>query len=1308
MKRIIIFISVLFCVYVGNAQPWTPNWNIYHGLPSTSICIGSTVHMWANTDSPGTWSSTIPAVATITSDGVIEGVAAGTSQIRYTTASGSARAYNFTVSSLNGTVAITGDFNLCSVGSGVSTTQAFADVSGGTWSESGADIASINSSTGVLSSDGSLPAGVVYTKNPIVYQLSNGCRSTVLVSVNAAPAISPLNVNVCAGLSVTFTGSDPSGLSRPGTYSNLHPSVSTIDATTGVATGAVGITNAYDTILYTYTGNGCYVKAYLIVKGPEPIVGPDIVCVGSTGSYSSATPGGGWTSSNTAIATIDDTTGVVTGVSGGIVTITYTTDITGTPACPRTKTIAIGLQPVEGDTDICVGETTTLTNAISGGTWSSSNTSVATIDASSGSLTGIAGGTATITYSHPGCYTTTVVTVGSSALDFSVCERTPIEICGDAFAYCPGLVLTVGGGGSGTSYSWDGAIPATETSEGDDLAVFTFTAAPTSGTYVVTASGGSGCSVEKTIKLIDPGEGCRPCEHIKVCNSSYEGEDAQPSYHTIVSADLTAENVSPTTPGRYFISGYGSPVTLRLGVSPAPGSVFFMGDSVTLEVRDSVVLDSVHFFASPDCKWSGISIANNSEYVGKLKVMRNTLIENAVAGVLITGASPVSYLPTTSNILETENSIYNRNAYGVWIGEYVLASSVPAYPFLFTSSVFTSRNFCNYNRTETPLTFADCYPFSWPEATQLRAGTETGANPAFGIDAFPSVFNSDNSGVANNIGIFVDETGHTDSSASGYDYYGVVIGDSSVVDDYNLFDTLSRGVVTLYGNIKLYNNIFRLTSGDQVSLNTGVQGYGGLKRSIELGYGSQAATNNRFYNCGAAVLALNWPDLVCRKAKISVDFPTLTTDVTRMTYGIRNYMSAPNSFFDRQIMEDNTITDCKRSIDLQLNSAFNPDAQVVIENNTLSDNNAYDTSDESGYAVNVKDVATTTDRGAYLSVNNNSIEGFCRGIYLFGTEPNTAQFVSHIDNNTVVMNQQTGAGLYRRIALGITSAVFVKTVTNNHIYGDVSSGFDFNGPGGVYPAGHTAVEMISVSDSDGTFTDISCNYAHDVMVGFRFLGENSVSWHNNVMARHSYGFVLDSVDGSGAEIGDQGASCNPMDNIWIDDAGSTGGWPGSWNGTSTYQTMTVYSDADLSKFYTRPNSGSYIFRPTVHTTASSGVAYSGSCVLAAATSGCEGTASICSPYPSARMAGGNAHSDIGYTLAPNPGNGTFVITRKQVTDKPVSVRIYSTSGAVVYKAIADFNDAAASIDISTIANGLYLVVLSEETGQTSTIRMVKQ
>ncbi len=132
------------------------------------------------------------------------------------------------------------------------------------------------------------------------------------------------------------------------------------------------------------------------------ISGVTAFCKGlSSNLTSNGTVGGTWSSSNPSVATVDPASGVVTGVGFGSVIINYTvTNICGS----KTASVPVTINPlpdagtISGATSVCVGATINLSNNASGGTWSSSTHSVATIDPNTGVVTGVGQGNTTISY----------------------------------------------------------------------------------------------------------------------------------------------------------------------------------------------------------------------------------------------------------------------------------------------------------------------------------------------------------------------------------------------------------------------------------------------------------------------------------------------------------------------------------------------------------------------------------------------------------------------------------------------------------------------------------------------------------------------------------------------------------------------------------------------------------------------------------------------------------------------------------------------------------------------------------------------
>ncbi len=193
------------------------------------------------------------------------------------------------------------------------------------------------------------------------------------------------------------------------------------------STGIVAITPTG--LTYTpatgYTGNdtfrvkvsdGCLsdtISIYVTVlpTTTATISGTLTVCPGATTTLSCSAGGGWWSSSNTAIATIGSSTGIVTGVSSGTSAISYNFST----SCPATALVTVNSVPaIAGSSVIDIYSTTTLTGSPTGGTWSSSNVTVASVGSSTGVVTGNSVGIATVTYTA-GCYSVKSVTVSIPA-----------------------------------------------------------------------------------------------------------------------------------------------------------------------------------------------------------------------------------------------------------------------------------------------------------------------------------------------------------------------------------------------------------------------------------------------------------------------------------------------------------------------------------------------------------------------------------------------------------------------------------------------------------------------------------------------------------------------------------------------------------------------------------------------------------------------------------------------------------------------------------------------------------------------------
>ncbi len=443
-----------------------------------NVCVGNTTTL-SNATAGGVWASSHTAVATVNTTGLVTGVSPGTATISYTVSSVTTTKI-VTVSPLPDAGTLSGTLTVCA---GAATTLS-STASGGSWSSSASTVGTVNA-TGIVT-------GVSAGTTAISYTVTNSCSSATVSSVvTVNPLANPGTISgslaICAGSSTTLSSSQPAG-----TWSSGTTGIGTI-STAGVADGiAAGTT----TISYGVT-NGCgtqFATSVLTVNAvPAPITGGSNVCVGSVLALSSATAGGTWSSGNTAIATVS-ATGAVTGVSPGVVLISYTN-----AGCTTASTITVNLVPfagtLSGATTFCTGSTITISSTASGGTWSATTTSVATVNATTGVVTGIAAGTTAISYTLTnGCGTATasaVVTV--EALPVAGTISGPVSVCASG----SNITLT----SSTTSGVWTSGntLAATISSSGVITSVD-----PGTATITYTVTNMCGTDVATTIITVNP------------------------------------------------------------------------------------------------------------------------------------------------------------------------------------------------------------------------------------------------------------------------------------------------------------------------------------------------------------------------------------------------------------------------------------------------------------------------------------------------------------------------------------------------------------------------------------------------------------------------------------------------------------------------------------------------------------------------------------------------------------------------------------------------------------------------------------
>ncbi len=417
------------------------------------------------------------------------------------------------------------------------------------------------------------------------------------------------------------------GTITTGTWSSSDPTVATIGATTGIVTAIATGT----TLISFTTSTTVYTHLLTVSTAPAATVGGTTpICPGTSITLTNSVSGGTWSSGSSFIATVGATTGVVTGVNGGVVNIYYNM---GT-GCHAIKVVTVVAAPridsASGPGEVCVGAAGTFATAVSGGVWSSSDPSVATIGSTTGIVTGVSTGTAAISYGVTGAcgltgYYTRTITVTSTTTVATI-SGSPAVMVG----FTTSLFSSIWGG------TWSSGNPsvATVSSTGVVTGVSTGTATisyettgcsgPAYGTMVVTVSAAD-CISGDVLFTSGPGT----FRSVKVWLIKYN-----PSSLMLTAVDSTIVSATGTS-APYYFCGMGAD-SFRVKASIADTSLWGSPTGTT---------DYLPTYHSSSAYWSSASVINHAagtHDVNKDIVMRYGTVTSGpgfVAGNVTMGAN---------------------------------------------------------------------------------------------------------------------------------------------------------------------------------------------------------------------------------------------------------------------------------------------------------------------------------------------------------------------------------------------------------------------------------------------------------------------------------------------------------------------------------------------------------------------------------------------------------------------------------------------------------------------------------------------
>ncbi len=352
---------------------------------SAVYCVGTSLSL--NETGPGKWVS--DNVSTVL---VQSGVSSSVSDILLQVGSANISFFNgcgtvsktINVYAVPDAGAITGNNTICA---GINDTLSGTAFSGA-WGASNGNAVLLSPGVFLAANAGS---------DTISYTATTGCGTAVatfVLSINPQPVAGelPASINICMGSTTTLT---PTLSGGAWSAASTNIVVSDEGLVTAVSAGT-------DSVLYSVTnvcGTGVAVTAVTVTPIPFAgiLFGADTLCPGAHASELSSAPGGTWSGGN--FAAFLSPAGVITGITGGVDTITYTvSNSCGTDFINKTVTVVAfpTVSAITGSDSLCSGTSITLSETAEGGSWSSAFSAIATV--AGGVVTGVAPGLDSIRY----------------------------------------------------------------------------------------------------------------------------------------------------------------------------------------------------------------------------------------------------------------------------------------------------------------------------------------------------------------------------------------------------------------------------------------------------------------------------------------------------------------------------------------------------------------------------------------------------------------------------------------------------------------------------------------------------------------------------------------------------------------------------------------------------------------------------------------------------------------------------------------------------------------------------------------------
>ncbi len=597
---------------------------------------------------------------------------------------------------------------------------------------------------------------------------------------------------------------------------------------------------------------------------------------------------------------------------------------------------------------------------------------------------------------------------------------------------------------------------------------------------------------------------------------------------------------SPTPNEKYCINNN---VTINGNISFL-NSEFKIGANINITIPNGATLtiDNSHLFAGTNM-WTGIIIQNG----GKLNVVNNSLIEEAITAVSIINHS------NQNQILNIDASIFNKNHTDVRIADYI--QNITTYPFTITNSLFTCRQ------------IVDCYNNGiWPATSIVKAATNPTNSPLetpyINNNTYPvTTLKAPYAGKKSFYGITLTNVGFSNVTTTSSSYQEIMIGTTTGINTYNLFDNHWIAISANNSNIKVTNTIFQngfnLAFPSLYSIGIKIITSG---QNCRLQANSTSYTNNcKFYDLTRAIYTQSLHDLninYCEMYSTRVFNPGSASQ-----YGAYGVSATSNHY---------------RNIELNNNKIFNIDNGLVFNATvgsytvgttigngqylgSINANNNIIRSHVTGYTPNpslhygfkaitlssILGQANVTQAGQVVNTNNNTIYDYENGIFC----SNWPLHLTVSESNNVTIRNAATVVQYGIEHDNNSDGSTGQATFNSH---GIRSNFVTATSISTNPSNY------AIRSSQNTASAVRCNTVSNTYNGIAYSGtavQGSFFYYNDFNGNNKYGFVLENA----GVIGQQGAiDLGPTDNRWLGTSWVSPNYKTATLGTSSAVGSRVY------------------------------------------------------------------------------------------------------------------------------------------------------